>query len=144
MIQIVAMPSCIVAAAAETIVQAGRAALGTTAALVDDAEEAAAGALKQVHFTSQCHSVGVCHHAMCLTSKRTTKQALEAVDAMYADVASNWLASDTALASKQRGFLERAAEIYQRMSGLKDAEDPDLDQVLAALNSRAAERPSDP
>jgi hypothetical protein len=41
-------------------------------------------------------------------------------------------------------FHQAAAEIYQRMSGLKDAEDPDLDQVLAALNSRAAERPSDP
>ena len=34
------------------------------------------------------------------------------------------------------GFHEAAAEIYRRMSELKDAEDPDLDQVLAALNSR--------
>ena len=41
--------------------------------------------------------------------------AIEAVDQMYDDVVSQWLASDTALTSLQQQFLQRASSTYERM-----------------------------
>ena len=41
--------------------------------------------------------------------------AIEAVDQMYADVVSSWLASDTVLSALQQQYLQQAASTYERI-----------------------------
>jgi 3-hydroxyisobutyrate dehydrogenase-like beta-hydroxyacid dehydrogenase len=54
------------------------------------------------------------------------------------------IASTFAARDLPGGFHEAAAEIYRRMSGLKDADDPDLAAVLAALTAREPPSARDP